>query len=350
MLKRAIAVLVALVVGTVVITAGVLLYKMSPDLFRPDVNKVGGTEVVLEVAHADNDDDVERACLVLKKRFDERGSGVEVRRDGARHLAVVVPNGRRHDAIVSQANRLGAKPGRVEFRMVANQTEDADAMALAQGRFFDMKGVPVKPGEVGDEIVAGVGLAKRRFRWFPLSEGQARDWTRYGSARGAGGAVVRGGADRWVKSSDWSHVTMFVVDRGGGSEAYFVLCREPEEGVRVGGEAIERVRVGAVDHVRESMLEVTFTEEGAAALRMMTGPYVIPHSSRAEEYHSLACIVDGEVVFAHDLATSIQRRQSFSAHVGPSDADDLAAMLRGGELPVKINPASSKEAIVAPRR
>ena len=29
------------------------------------------------------------------------------------------------------------------------------------------------------------------------------------------------------------------------------------------------------------------------------------HSSRAEEYHSLACIVDGEVVFAHDLHGSI---------------------------------------------
>ena len=45
MLKRGIAVLVALVVGSVVITAGVWLYHHTPDLFRPDVNKVGGTEI-----------------------------------------------------------------------------------------------------------------------------------------------------------------------------------------------------------------------------------------------------------------------------------------------------------------
>src|SRR4051794_37345575 len=122
MLKRGIAVLVALVVGTVVITAGVWLYRISPELFRPDANKAGGTEVVLEVERADDDEHAEQACDVLRKRFAERGSGIEVRRDGAKHLAVVVPNGRRHDALVAQVHRLGPKRGRAEFLLVAHPT------------------------------------------------------------------------------------------------------------------------------------------------------------------------------------------------------------------------------------
>src|SRR5262249_42602280 len=152
----------------------------------PDVNKVGGTEVVLEVVPPADEDAVERARQVLQRRFDERGTGVEVRRDGVKQLAVVVPNGKWHDTFVMRARRLGATRGQVEFRMLAHLTDDAVAMAVAEERFLAMKDLPAKPGGAGDELTVGLGAAKRRYRWFRLSDGQARDWTTSVVGRGGG--------------------------------------------------------------------------------------------------------------------------------------------------------------------
>lgn len=348
MLKRGLALLVALVVGTVVIYAGVTLYHLRDELFRPDVNKVGGTEVVLEIEQEPNADAAEKARRVLHKRFDERGSGVEVRLDGVKHLAVVVPNSRRHDTIVGQVRRLGPRRGRVEFRMVAQTTFDKDAMELAETKFLAMKDVPAKLGEAGEELVVGVGAAAKRYRWFSLSDGQAQEWLRYGPARGG---PVKARHDRWTEDSGFGHVRLFGVDRGAGSAAYFVLCVEPDPADRIGGEGIEQVRPAGLDHNHTGRLEITFSEELAERLRRLTGPYLSsPRTTRPDEHYNLACVLDGQVVFASDLYQPIKRKQTFAAHVLPSDVEDLAAMLRGGELAVTINPMRMKENVVAPRR
>ena len=96
-------------------------------------------------------------------------------------------------------------------------------------------------------------------------------------------------------------------------------------------------------------LECTFNEEAALKLRGMTGAENL-RSRRAEDMHYLACILDGEAVFDNAAYYPVQRRHTFSVHVLPTEMDDLAALLRGGELPVKLDRASVRETPVAPRR
>ena len=83
MKKRLVAVLVAVVVGALVITGGVTLYGKRHQLFRPDADAAGGTEVVFEASKPAAEGDMQLACEVLRRRFDDDGrAGVEV--DGQR--------------------------------------------------------------------------------------------------------------------------------------------------------------------------------------------------------------------------------------------------------------------------
>jgi preprotein translocase subunit SecD len=348
MLKRVTAVLIALVVGAAVIYGGVSLYKVRHELFRPDLKKAGGTEVVFDVEPGPGEEEMEQACRVLRKRFDDSGAGgVEVRHDGTKRLAIMVPNSRYHDALVGQARRLAFEKGAVELRLLANVVADPDALAAAEKEFMAMKGPPIKPGERrGGEVTVGAGVEKKRYHWFRLNDGQAREWLRMG---GIHATVRAGGAGRWVEFTAYRNTKLFAMEPPGGiSPSYFVLCAEPGELDRVGGEGIERVRIAGKDARQIARLEFAFEEGAMQRLRRLTNGAGRP--ARTEEMSSLACIVDGEVVFAHDLFSPLLRKQTFYVYALPSEVDDLAALIRGGELPVSLDRASVRENPVAPSR
>src|SRR4051812_41183643 len=61
-------------------------------VLRPDVTRVGGTRVVLDVQG-----DADAVAAALRRRFDPtEAEGIVIRAEGAR-VEVDVPNGRRHD-------------------------------------------------------------------------------------------------------------------------------------------------------------------------------------------------------------------------------------------------------------
>jgi preprotein translocase subunit SecD len=71
---------------------------------------------------------------------------------------------------------------------------------------------------------------------------------------------------------------------------------------------------------------------------------------RGRDLRILAGILDGEVVLAQELHAPIHRKEHISAWLMASEAEDLVALIRGGELPVKLDPKSLSERTVAPRR
>src|SRR5881394_2666025 len=86
-------VLAGILMATAVIGASVTLYSVRHRLFRPDVARVGGTRVVLDVKG-----DAEKVAAALRQRFDPTGGeGIVVRTEGAT-VTVDAPNGRNHDA------------------------------------------------------------------------------------------------------------------------------------------------------------------------------------------------------------------------------------------------------------
>lgn len=336
MLKRGVAVLVALVVGTVVIYGGVTLYRLRHDLFRPDAERDGATEVTFDLKDKADDADMQRACEVLRLRLDEGGAGVTVRRDGARRVAVVVPKSRRHDAAVSQARRVAGERGATDFRSLAHAHFDKDALAAAGKAFLAMKGEPVAPGGPGDGLVVGVGPLEKRYRWARLSEGMGRGWVRR-----HGGSVFRpGAADRWVHSEAVGQLPLYCVERGPGAISYFVLTLEPDEGARLGFGDVRKATVvdrGGGDSTR---LEVTLDQLAAGRVRVLTGT----------RDRKVVCVVDGVVVGELDHYQMRGGKLGLYLFALPGDADDVASLVRGGEMPVKLDPASAKEHEVAPKR
>jgi hypothetical protein len=209
-----------------------------------------------------------------------------------------------------------------------------------------MKGPPIKPGQRrGGEVTVGLGEARKRYHWYRLNDGQAREWLRMA---GLTAAVRKGGAGRWVELTGYRNTKMFAMEPAGAvSPSYFVLCAEPAELDRVTGENVERVRIAAKDARNAARLEVTFDVPAIQRLQKLTGG---GRPARTEDMHTLACIVDGEVAFAHDVFLALSRKQAFYVYSLPSEVDDLAALLRGGELPVTLDRASVRENPVAPRR
>src|SRR5262249_49499115 len=94
-------VLFCLVLMIFVLAGGVLLYQYRHRLFRPEFDKVGGTEIVFEVAPDENEPRLEELCAVLTRRLDPTGGeGIVVVPEGERRVAVRVPNGKRHEELV----------------------------------------------------------------------------------------------------------------------------------------------------------------------------------------------------------------------------------------------------------
>src|SRR5262245_50200715 len=102
--------LLALCVGALAVLATiaglVVLYQYRLRHARPDFDRVGGTELVLEVAEGEKDPRLDELCRVLAKRLDRyEDAGVVVEPEGKRRVAVRVPNGHRHDAIVEEVKQ-----------------------------------------------------------------------------------------------------------------------------------------------------------------------------------------------------------------------------------------------------
>ena len=147
MLKRAIAVLVALVVGTAVIYGGVTLYKVRHELFR-HAGRVGGTEVssTSRKSRARPRWSRPAACCEALRRQRLRGRRGAPRRDEA-------AGGRRAQQPAARRPGRGrcggwrASAAGWKMRLLANADADKDGLEEAEKAFLAMKGPPIKPGE-----------------------------------------------------------------------------------------------------------------------------------------------------------------------------------------------------------
>jgi preprotein translocase subunit SecD len=332
-----------------VVAGGVKLFQMRHQLFRPNAARVGGTEVVFAAEGAAGEDDLERACTVLCKRFDPIGAaGVEVRSAGSGRIAVLVPNGKRHDELVEQVRRLAAIPGRVEFGVIAHEQHDHKGLEEARKRFLSNKEGPLGGG--GKERISArlAGGEAQHYRLARVSAHVARQW----------GLDVRGreflvGTDRAVIPS---HVVSFPVfaRREGerGTVDYFVLLREPDPGREVTGESLKSVRL---THTNRSgglaIIEFTCTEGGGERLFELTSQNLRVNPSRRSPHEflcSLAILLDGELTGNQPLTAPVRRKGELN--LGTSRAEDAAALIGGGTLPVRLREKPVAERTIDPSR
>ncbi|MGL4554070.1 MAG: hypothetical protein ACRC33_23150 [Gemmataceae bacterium] len=170
-------VLAGIVLATAVVGGSVILYPMRNRLFRPDVQHVGGTRVVLTV-----EGDADAVADALRRRFDPKESeGIVIRVEAGR-VEVDVPNGRRHGENVERVRRLSHRPGRLRTGVLAHDQDDADAVAAGKKWLADganrkaledahAKGDPLPPFP-GDFKAKGPAAPSARYGWVSL------DWER----------------------------------------------------------------------------------------------------------------------------------------------------------------------------
>src|SRR5262249_46403278 len=136
--------LLVLLAAVLVAVGGVVLYKNRHHLFRPDIARTGGTYLTFEVAEwYGSNHDVAALAQAVQRRVDPSGAdGITVQPEGDDRVIVGVRRGSRHDDLVDRVKRLLGRSGRLEVRMVANRTDDLEALTAAEKALLDPKTHP----------------------------------------------------------------------------------------------------------------------------------------------------------------------------------------------------------------
>src|SRR5262249_30551297 len=148
----------------------IALYSVRHRLFRPDVTRVGGTRLVLDVK-----DDADAGAAVLRQRLDPtEGEGIVIRAEGA-SVTVDVPNGRHPDANLQRARRLARRPGRWHVGLLIHPEDDEEAFAAAktwlaieanakglEDAYVEGNPLPGLPGQFAAQKPAA---GPQRYRW-----------------------------------------------------------------------------------------------------------------------------------------------------------------------------------------
>jgi preprotein translocase subunit SecD len=358
-----------------VVAGGVLLFLYRHHLFRPDFDKVGGTEIVFEVAEDDKDPRLDELCRALRQRFDPTGGlGVVVRPEGERRVAVRVPNGKHHDELVQRVKETAWRTGRLEFCIVANSEDDGEAIAAARetlrragkeglarlekraepppapahadgSRLFRVN-LPDEPAhsyhwvEAGKSYLYTLGLNQAALDEKPnlLAEVERREKSGEAFVIGTHLYCVR-------KITDWTRRP--ARDRElGKTREFFVLMRDPREGQAVTGDYIERVSEGRDSRGRPA-IDFELNKDGGDRFYELTSKNK-PSGGEEGFRRQLAILFDGQVMSAPSLMSPIRQRGQVTGEFTQREIDDTVLVLRAGALPVRLLPEPVRESVVAP--
>ncbi len=353
------------VVALAVVAGGVLLYLNRHRLFRPDFDKVGGTEIVFEVAPQEKEPDLDALCRVLARRLDPNGAaGVVVRPEGERRVAVRVPNGKLHDELVAAARDSAWRPGRLEFCILANPEDDAEALTAAREtlrkagkddlarRARRGQPPPAPIGEGGKRTFA-VRLADEpahSYRWVAMSKDYVRacrlDTDEVDPESGEKMAnPLRAQLEESSKTGQPFQVPgglVWLRQSAGKDREFFVLVREALPGQEITGDGFAHVTAGKNGQGRPC---VDFTFDDATGDRFLAlTTKNKPTGGEAGFRRPLAIIHDERVLSAPVLLSPIRKRGQITAAFSQAEVDRLVVILRGGSLPVRLlaTPVSDK--------
>jgi preprotein translocase subunit SecD len=361
----------------VVVTAGVLVFQNRKLFFRPTLARLGGTSVVFDLDGAADADDVERACQVLQKRFDPTGAlGVVVLPLGDEQIDVRVPRGKKHDDTVLLVRQLAARRGKLEFRIVANEDEDAIAFTEARAALeragkeardgWERRGEPPpQPKSLIGLTTFHVKLAGEldsSYSWAEMSpdtvtnarlSGPAMDFstrTRVDEAVLTGTPFLHEGNLLYVRQvSDPKRLPASARPSAGTPLEFFVLVRNPQPGQEVTGDSLERIALGGAGRGHTS-IEFTLDVSSGTRLHELTSRNFSMRGARTGRWQHLAVLLDGQVFALVPLYQPMRRTGQISGNFSRLDAEELVIVVRGGSLPVKLTPAPSLITTIPPAR
>jgi hypothetical protein len=350
----------ALVVSAGIIAGSMYLYQHRNQLFRPDFDRTGGTLVVFEIDDDPPAGGLDELIEVLHKRFDPTGTeGFVVRADGERRVCVGVPDGKLHDELIQTVKRVAPRPGVLQFRILANATDDeaawlAASVPAAKAK-LDAPPPPLRDAGGADEFAMKIPHEPpHRYRWLPVSDGQLKMmFLDPGSLKRDNPwdePVVENSCRTGTAFTPRLMEGCLVQARklpGQTDPAYFLLVREPAAG--------QDVKVGALENVRASGSRAQYNvyfrihrDRRKTFDEMVRKNASMPGASAGNRRITL--VLDGKVTATPMLFQVSQRECQFDSGLSREEADDLVLLLQGGALPCRLKPKPVRETTVGKRK
>lgn len=329
--------LVGLVLATAVIVTSVVLYPMRHRFFRPSVDQVGGTRVVLKVEGTP-----EALVAIFRERYDPKQSeGLVIEAHDGR-ITIDVPHGRRHDELLAQIRSSVRRPGRFRTSVLIHPEDDAPAVIAAK-KWLEkpdnckqleeayLKGDPMPPFE-GEFKAKGAAEPSARYDWVYL------DWYFASVIHGLHTAMA--GAATEV-------VPVFHEIKGGRSRALIVtLARRIASVEGLTNSDVVRPRFenlpGTPFGVRVNYL---FEGDGKRRMNDLTTRLV---SSSFSKPRRIAHILDDEIVHYVDVYRIQPQFRYSAAVVSVSEAAGMVGMMRA-PLPPATQVTLVEEVALDPR-
>jgi preprotein translocase subunit SecD len=352
---------------------------------KPDLSKTGGTVLIYEVEIVEPPPEgprIESLAQALKKRIDPADlTAVSVRRVGKTRVEIVLPwMGKDHEQSVRRIKDLVARTGQLEFRIVANEHDDAKALEAARKYFAEVSGDPKRMKQIEEAALKGrppapptppdgkafeTPLGKSTYAWVELGRAARRSlnldndaeldperkeaWANAADARRKGETLWLGrlgGALLYSRTCQDRHLGER--ERSSKKFEYFILCRDPEKAKEITGAYLDRVEATKGGGGRPAV-SFRFNAKGGELLYELTSRNASARRPDQPGCH-LAIILDGQIMAAPRVQGAVGRDGQINGSFTQAEVDRMVNILRSGALPVPLKPVPVREETVEPNR
>lgn len=401
---------ILLTLTVLVFVVGLLAAWLSLRPVTFDFDKLGGTILTYEIAPDPEAPEVNGSPLAplmaesLQRRLDpqQRGEATVVP-VGKDRVEIRVPRtGEDHAAAVQRVKELAARPGFLEFLMLANDVDDREAINLAKDMLnagddpklereiaaCHERGLPppaLRPPwapEVFHITLAGGRKSTVTYRWVELGPSELKPLSLDAAAE-----FVR----EFVRESPWQqakaqrHRALQLIspwheekllqgalfysrdcqdrslpedERRRRGVEYFVLAREPEFETPQATKRTPRIDGSYFAHVQARpviddwpSISFTFNEAGGdlfAELTRKNRP-AIGEDDAVQVRRHLAIVFDGKVLTAPTINSEIRHQGQITGNFTADEMRTIVDILRGGALPGRLKPGPVSETDVGPK-
>jgi SecD/SecF fusion protein len=367
-------------------------YQHGQGGFKLGVDLVGGTILVYEVDPNKKLEDYkpEQMAARIKRRIDPADLyNYTVRPVGQDRVEIIL---RTNEEEVQRVKNLIAQAGSLEFRLLANEKDEKDAISAARSYVEDAKhkqelaqaareGKPPSPppppegsflpikdstGKVVREYpVFKTDKGMFTYSWVELDKEERQQlgldnaseneperngfWKRVAEARAAGKTIELPGVQGLLYSRPCEDINLPQDQREKKKYEYFVLVRDPERDPETG----ELKTISNVISAHEIVDQQTFQPAVSFRLDTRSGDrfYEVtsknlpkePGGSDVAFHRHLAIILDGKIVSAPRIQSAIHYDGQITGGFTKEKVDNLVNILRSGALPATLKPQPVSE-------
>jgi SecD/SecF fusion protein len=272
---------------------------------------------------------------------------------------------------VQDVKDLITQVGSLEFRILANERDDGEAIEVARKYIEDGKNNPAvkkqledaaighkpppspRPPE-GDAFKVKIGntLGNYTYSWVELGRNERRSlglsndgeassadslWHRAEQARKAGTTLSLPGVQGLLYSREVQNPLTLPQKEQGKKYEYFVLTRDPEKNKAVTGKYL--VNVDAIEQSGKPVVRFVFNQQGG----ILFGDLTTRNAKEDNFYRYLAIVLDGKIETAPRLNSPIHSEGIIEGVGSKQDVDRYVKILRSGQLPATLKPTPVSE-------